>query len=563
LSVIAADEFVVEQMNANNNEYLINNQRYAIDKIYLRYTKIPIHISPIQKNNSIGLFMYSNPKNISMIGQTINSFFHSILDLNIVSDFFVISDHVPQKIQENYPFLKFISSNIFDYLDSYSYILVLESGWVIYNKDHYISKMIEVLESGETYGQCLINQNYVQNPSEIDFTENKINRTSSGLKYYINNEEKCHNFILQPSLVKTSVLKKVGLMNTTIDNSELDYARRYTEQGFKTCFLVGLHCKNMGNIRVIEKTEEILSNTDLRIKNFVINLDRRPDMYEKFKNNSKNIPLEFERFSAIDGQKLKITRQMLQIFDNNDYRYRRGIVGCALSHIKLFTELLRDNDHDCYLITEDDAEFSEDFYERYKTIIKTSKDWDIIFLGHLYRAEHSSFYDNRNRKTFLQQMKSQESLLKSMGGTQGYLINKKGCQNMLDFIGRTGMTNAIDTMQQKAGDILNVYYCVPRIIYTDSNPVTNPSDIQNNFQTLYMSPNDRIEEEIRILKSRNIKYMILDYSYGNGWWIDRKYVSISADDIEKVYDMFYKDRIKKYNKITDSFEYNIEDCLIY
>ena len=57
-------------------------------------------------------------------------------------------------------------------------------------------------------------------------------------------------------------------------------------------------------------------------------------------------------------------------------------------------------------------------------------------------------------------MKSQESLLKSMGGTQGYLINKKGCQNMLDFIGRTGMTNAIDTMQQKAGDILNVYYCL-------------------------------------------------------------------------------------------------------
>jgi hypothetical protein len=85
----------------------------------------------------------------------------------------------------------------------------------------------------------------------------------------------------------------------------------------------------------------------------------------------------------------------------------------------------------------------------------------------------------------------------SVGGCIGYMISKKGANKLLECINRTGMTNAIDTIQQKNAGNLNIYYCYPHLIRSKCHvDGVVDSDIQYNFNYLSVSIQKRLEEEI-------------------------------------------------------------------
>ena len=67
--------------------------------------------------------------------------------------------------------------------------------------------------------------------------------------------------------------------------------------------------------------------------------------------------LKYERFSAVDGDKVSSTTQLQRIFNNNDYNMKVGMVGCLMSHIKMYIELIY-SDYDMYFILEDDIEIT-------------------------------------------------------------------------------------------------------------------------------------------------------------------------------------------------------------
>ena len=77
---------------------------------------------------------------------------------------------------------------------------------------------------------------------------------------------------------------------------------------------------------------------------------------------------------------------------------------------------------------------------------------------------------------------------KSMGGTFAYLITKEGALKLLEFINKTGMTNAIDTMQLKAGvnNTIEIYHSYPHIVFSECVLPGNNinSDIQNDYTSL-------------------------------------------------------------------------------
>jgi hypothetical protein len=90
-----------------------------------------------------------------------------------------------------------------------------------------------------------------------------------------------------------------------------------------------------------------------------------------------------------------------------------------------------------------------------------------------------------------------------MGGTFGYLISKKGARKLLDFINKTGMTNGIDTVQQKAADTLNIYYCTPHLVYSKCYFPGEEvdTDIQHDFKSLTIPYKERIEIERKFYNS--------------------------------------------------------------
>ena len=96
----------------------------------------------------------------------------------------------------------------------------------------------------------------------------------------------------------------------------------------------------------------------------VINLDRRTDRMDKLDPQLKELGIEYERFSAVDGKELGID----------------PIVAGTMSHVAV----MKKYEEEKVLILEDDALFCENFNEKFAGVIETvPADWDVMYLGAL------------------------------------------------------------------------------------------------------------------------------------------------------------------------------------
>jgi GR25 family glycosyltransferase involved in LPS biosynthesis len=96
----------------------------------------------------------------------------------------------------------------------------------------------------------------------------------------------------------------------------------------------------------------------------VINLDRRTDRMEKLVPQLKELGIKYERFSAVDAKQLNID----------------PIVAGLRSHLQVIKQIAGQK----VLILEDDAQFVEDFNEKFDEVMQTlPEDWDIFYLGAL------------------------------------------------------------------------------------------------------------------------------------------------------------------------------------
>lgn len=103
-------------------------------------------------------------------------------------------------------------------------------------------------------------------------------------------------------------------------------------------------------------------------KVIVINLDRRTDRMEKLVPQLEKLDIQYERFSAVDGKQLSID----------------PIVAGLQSHLQVMKQITGQR----VLILEDDAQFVEDFNEKFEKVIQTlPEDWDIFYLGALVPKE--------------------------------------------------------------------------------------------------------------------------------------------------------------------------------
>jgi GR25 family glycosyltransferase involved in LPS biosynthesis len=439
------------------------------------------------------------------------------------------------------------------------YVFHLEDDWKFFVKRNYIKDAIDIIESNKSIGQCLFNKNYAEIESDIDIKGGTYHTTNSGLRYFIHEycrtQEETNNWknkygnckssfywphwSLRPSLLRTYIFKDIGEFNEQISHFEMDYAHKYANKGYVSAFFEGIYCLHTGRltserddesklnayklnneiqfygkennskteIKESEIKEEIkteLPVLDQKFKTYVINLDRRPDRWENFKKNATEID-NYERFSAVDGKMIKNSSQLQQIFESNDYYMRRGMVGCLLSHVKIYTELIN-SEYDYFTVLEDDVEFTPDFKNKYDNIMtQVNKNWDLIFLGHHVRDINRQKDELvKDKIPVLTKRDAYWSFLNSLGGTGGYIISKIGARKLLDFIDKNGgSSNGIDTLIQKSANDLDIYYPNPHLIFTDCYRGDNniDTDIQyDHSNDLVLSLQQRIDMELEFFK---------------------------------------------------------------
>lgn len=211
-------------------------------------------------------------------------------------------------------------------------------------------------------------------------------------------------------------------------------------------------------------------------KTYLINLKRRPDRLEKFMktyraSDMKNISLS--RISAVDGSEIDINKvplsevakgELKQIettgFRSKHYQLTRGAIGCYLSHVKVWRDIV-ENEHAHGLIFEDDVSLPVDINEKiHKSMKDVPKDWDIILFG--FHCKECKNMDNYRRvKRFI--------LLHC------YAISNTAIVKILKTKSLFPIQQQIDSyLSELSEDILN--------IYTVKNPIIHQNGSRTDIQ---------------------------------------------------------------------------------
>jgi GR25 family glycosyltransferase involved in LPS biosynthesis/glycosyltransferase involved in cell wall biosynthesis len=223
----------------------------------------------------------------------------------------------------------------------------------------------------------------------------------------------------------------------------------------------------------------------------IINLKRRPDRKERMIQalNDANMLTNYEFSEAVDGKELVPSLELKQLFAGNNFNYRKGVMGCALSHYNLWRQLLEDKDNEFYLIFEDDVELCKGFQKKIADLAAEMAKKDVIYLGY-------SRYSSAERKQVIAEFKTiteetptitlqKLNANRSGGGAFCYSIHKNAAKKYIDYIDKNGIKYAIDYVMLFAENVES-YEVNPLLViseHTFDAPVID-TDIQSQYDCL-------------------------------------------------------------------------------
>jgi GR25 family glycosyltransferase involved in LPS biosynthesis len=225
-------------------------------------------------------------------------------------------------------------------------------------------------------------------------------------------------------------------------------------------------------------------------KAFVINLDRRPDRYTLFQTNHPRLHPRVIRTSAVDGKQIQLTLKIAHLFRKNDFKWMKGIMGCALSHYNLWKQLAESNDS-AYLILEDDVKCAPDFLEQFgATMQHIPTDADVLYLGGVLPqnlTNYNTCVESVNK--FIGQMKpnpycgSHDTFFHFC--TYSYVLTNQGAKKLVSKINKYGICQAIDMMLGTFISEVNIYVSIPLLTTTIqwSDPKYLNSDMKDVAHT--------------------------------------------------------------------------------
>uniref|UniRef100_A0A6C0DPY4 Uncharacterized protein n=1 Tax=viral metagenome TaxID=1070528 RepID=A0A6C0DPY4_9ZZZZ len=219
---------------------------------------------------------------------------------------------------------------------------------------------------------------------------------------------------------------------------------------------------------------------------WVIHLDRRKDRLEKFESHAPHASLlqRYLRLPAFDGRTLKLTPKLARLFAPHDFKWKKSVMGCALSHLALWEQLVREKpDINSYLILEDDVRLKEGWQEAWKKTYKNlPKDWDLVYLGGILPPNRAGFekegIDAVNdhvgqvaSNTFFGQVVPNRYFHFC---AYSYVLTKQGAMKVLEVMkSRGGYWTSADHMMCNIYSVLNIYFPTPLVAgcYQDDDPV--------------------------------------------------------------------------------------------
>jgi hypothetical protein len=256
-----------------------------------------------------------------------------------------------------------------------------------------------------------------------------------------------------------------------------------------------------------------------------LNLVRRPDRKDNMIKIFDKICLRYKFINSVDGENVEPNESIINLFKNNDFGSRSGVIGCALTHKNIWSDLIEDKIKDYYIIFEDDIHNIHKDFKNYLIQIQHKLkliEWDVIFLSYSTYDNNKDIYAIKNYDESIEKIdiiKFDKNIY--IGGFFSYLISKSGAKKLLKYIETNGIKHGIDYLIKIVPN-LNIYQLNKFITSTNwvqSINSTVDSDIQKNYNFIDIYSDDDF-----------LYYRNLD-SGGN----DLKYLkNKSVDELKKI-----------------------------
>jgi GR25 family glycosyltransferase involved in LPS biosynthesis len=535
-----AFQLITNKINADAKTKTVDNDLLQIWKLLLESVRDkitefnPIKLNIPKKTCNILLTM-TTCKRLSLFKQTVNSILNNWKDISLVDDWLVVDDNSTQEDRDvmtsTYPFISYHmrtsddrghlrSMNIiYEYLEKNNptYWIHVEDDMLFFNRDNYITKGIQGLQELSYFNvkQIVFNRDYAETIDQVNmYGHVSYSNSDYALHDYKPQGQYCKYwpyFSFRPSIIDVETIIKLGNFDSPNNFFEMNYAYKFTQAGYRTAFFNSVNHLHIGrltntagnNAYTLNNTPQFngevvpikFDKSDYNIK--VINLKKRTDRLELIKEQLVDEKLLYERFEAVDGSELVCTPEITKLFEGNDFNYKCGVVGCALSHYYLWKELIT-SDCSYYIIMEDDVKLCKDFKNKLNEILPQIHVKDILFFGYLMfknnQNKYSSIYDVESDKTEIEPLKKELYI----GGTHCYSITKAGASGLIDYIDMYGIKHGIDYLMAKVQSSVSVYETIPHLAFAEWHDTPNKivdSDIQYDTKPIKICLNDDVKKE--------------------------------------------------------------------
>jgi hypothetical protein len=243
-----------------------------------------------------------------------------------------------------------------------------------------------------------------------------------------------------------------------------------------------------------------------------ISLDRRPDRWQSLLEAHPDLVPILNRLPGIDGRLLELTPDLTNLFAQNDFKWKKSVAGCALSHILAWAQLA--SEHPLvqnYLILEDDCRFVDvQWTDRLAHgMAEAPLDADLLMLGgvlpsnlHLYQDQLESVTNTHTWATLKpNNLFSPNAVIPFFHFcAYSYVLTKTGAKKLLASLQTKGVYTSIDhyLMHPQQGLKTYVLKDLMSTCFQADNPVyktaafdeflrvdTYDSDIWNNKECFF------------------------------------------------------------------------------
>ena len=473
------------------------------------------------------LITFTTCKRLDLFKETLNSILNHWTDVELITHWFCVDDNSSkedrQAMRSSYPWLEYYMKTpdekghrasmniIWQKLETLkpTYWIHMEDDFLFYHPMDYIKPSIALLSSNkENIKQIVFNRNYAETVEHYNSKGHlptakagivlHDHRPHESINHYMNSHYWPH-YSFRPAMTSVSAILQLGNYDSPNQFFERDYANKWNEAGYKTAFFdrithrhIGrltseIHSGTVKNAYELNAESQFTNTTPSNIK--VVNLERRPDRKLAITTLFKEAKLhDYIFYKAVDGKTLESTNELKTLFTGNDFGNRKGVIGCAISHLNLWKELVADKNHTYYVIFEDDINVQPKFKERFTQLKPDMEKQEVLFLGyhmfakqreetkHIYETQADTVVEPLNKNLYI-------------GGTFSYTINKVGAQKLIDYIAQNGIKHGIDYLM-KITPALNMYESQPHLVMSDwyeSKSSTVDTDIQANYESLDFS----------------------------------------------------------------------------